>query len=44
MLADAEWALDQREEKQNEELINMSRQILELTQQVHGLVKRSDTV
>ena len=44
MLADSEWMLVQKEEKQNEELINLSRQILELTRQVHGLVNRSDTV
>ena len=44
MLADSEWTLVQKEEKQNEELINLSRQILELTRQVHGLVNRSDTV
>ena len=44
MLADSEWALVQKEERQNEELIDLSRQILELTRQVHGLVNRSDTV
>lgn len=44
MLADSEWTLVQKEEKQNEELLDMSRQILELTRQVHGLVKRSDKV
>jgi uncharacterized membrane protein len=44
MLADAEWSLVQKEEKQNQELLDMSRQILDLTKQVHALVKRSDTV
>lgn len=44
MLADHEWQLVQTEEKQNEELIELSRQILDLTRQVHSLVKRSDTV
>jgi uncharacterized membrane protein len=44
MLADHEWQLVQVEEKQNEELLDVSRQILELTRQVHSLVKRSDTV
>ncbi len=44
MLADSEWALVQKEEKQNEDLIALSRQILDLTRQVHTLVKRSGTV
>ena len=44
MLADNEWALVQTEEKQNEELLDISRQILDLTRQVHSFVKRSDTV
>ena len=44
MLADHEWQLVQVEEKQNEELLDVSRQTLELTRQVHALVKRSDTV
>jgi uncharacterized membrane protein len=44
MLADHEWQLVQVEEKQNEELLDVSRQILDLTRQVHALVKRSDTV
>lgn len=44
LLAEHEWMLVQEEEKQNEELIELSRQILELTRQVHALVRRSDTV
>jgi len=44
ILSDHEWQLVQVEEKQNEELLDVSRKILELTQQVHALVKRSDTV
>ena len=43
-MADHEWQLVQAEEKENQELLDLSRQILELTQQVHALVKRSDTV
>jgi uncharacterized membrane protein len=35
-LADAEWDIVQVEEKQNEELLNISKQILELTRQVHA--------
>ncbi len=44
MLADHEWELVQQEERQNEELLALSRQILDLTRQVHALVGRSDTV
>jgi uncharacterized membrane protein len=43
-LADHQWELVQEEEKQNEELIDVSRQILELTRQVHSLVRRGDKV
>jgi uncharacterized membrane protein len=35
-LADAEWELVQDEEKQNEELLHISQQILELTRAVHS--------
>jgi uncharacterized membrane protein len=38
VLADAEWHLVQEEEQQNEELLDLSRQILELTREVHGRV------
>ena len=37
VLADHQWALVQAEEKQNEELLTVSRQLLELTRQVHAL-------
>lgn len=37
-LADSEWELVQVEERQNEELLDLSRQILELTRAVHGRV------
>ena len=37
--ADHEYALVQSEEKQNEELIDLSRKILELTSAVHELVR-----
>ena len=39
-LADHEWELVQIEEKQNEELIDVSRQILALTRAVHELVAK----
>jgi len=39
-LANDEWRLVRVEEQQNEELLNVSKQILELTQQVHQLVRR----
>lgn len=35
-MADHEWQLVQEEEKQNEELLALSRQILELTREVHA--------
>lgn len=40
-LADHEWQLVQEEEKQNEELLSLSRQILELTKEMHALNKAS---
>ncbi len=42
-LADHEWELVQVEEKQNEELLSISRQILDLTSAVHGLVAGGGT-
>ncbi len=38
-LAEHQWRLVQEEEKQNEELITISRQILELTKDIHSLTK-----
>jgi uncharacterized membrane protein len=38
-LADMEWKKVQEEDRQNEELIRLSKQILELTEAVHGLTK-----
>jgi uncharacterized membrane protein len=38
-LAEHQWQLVQEEEKQNEELITISRQILELTKDIHSLTK-----
>ncbi len=38
-LADQEWHLVQNEEKQNEQLLALSSQILELTQAIHDLTK-----
>jgi uncharacterized membrane protein len=43
VLANAAWDSVQREEKQNEELIDVSRQILDLTDAIHrSTVPRSD--
>jgi uncharacterized membrane protein len=39
MLADHQWATVQAEERQNEELLKISTQILELTQAIHALTK-----
>jgi uncharacterized membrane protein len=39
LLADQQWATVQAEEKQNEELLMISNQILELTQAIHTLTK-----
>jgi uncharacterized membrane protein len=36
LLANQEWTMVQSEDKQNEELLRLSRQILELTQAVHA--------
>jgi uncharacterized membrane protein len=40
-LAEHQWQLVQEEAKQNEELITISRQILELTKDIHSLTKGS---
>ncbi|HWL90497.1 MAG TPA: DUF1003 domain-containing protein [Actinomycetota bacterium] len=40
-LAEHQWQLVQEESKQNEELITISRQILELTKEIHSLTKGS---
>jgi uncharacterized membrane protein len=42
-LAEHHWHLDQAEEKQNEELILIARQILELTKEIHSLKKGGAT-
>ena len=39
VLADQQWETVQTEEKQNEDLLMISRQILELTQAIHALTK-----
>jgi uncharacterized membrane protein len=39
LLADHQWAIVQAEEKQNEDLLMLSTQILELTQAIHALTK-----
>ncbi len=40
-LAEHQWQTVQAEEQQNEELITISRQILELTREIHSLTKKS---
>jgi uncharacterized membrane protein len=42
-LAEHQWQVVQAEEQQNEELITISRQILELTKEIHSLTKTSKT-
>ena len=39
VLSDHQWAMVQAEEKQNEDLLTLSTQILELTQAIHALTK-----
>jgi uncharacterized membrane protein len=41
VLADHEWQIVQEEEQQNEELLSISRQILDLTKQVHEITHRA---
>jgi uncharacterized membrane protein len=41
-LADHEWATVQAEERQNEELLRLSNQILELTRAIHALTAATD--
>ncbi len=41
VIADHQWETVQAEERQNEELLNLSKQILELTQAIHSLTKAS---
>ena len=40
-LADSEWKIVQIEEQQNEQLLQISNQILELTKAVHGVVAQT---
>ena len=42
VLAEHQWQTVQAEEQQNEELITISRQILELTKEIHSLAKSSN--
>ena len=42
VLADHQWQLVQEEEKQNEELLNISKEILDLTKQVHAVTHRGN--
>ena len=39
IVADQQWSMVQDEDKQNEELLSISKQILDLTKQVHALQK-----
>jgi uncharacterized membrane protein len=43
LLADSEYVVVQSEEKQNEELLQLSRQILDLTREIHKLTTSSKT-
>jgi uncharacterized membrane protein len=40
IVADQQWATVQDEDKQNQELLDLSRQILELTKQLHAFEAR----
>ena len=40
-LAEHQWQIVQSEEKQNEELLTLSKQILDLTKQIHSLTRSS---
>ena len=40
-LAEHQWQIVQSEDKQNEELLTLSRQILDLTKQIHSLTRGS---
>lgn len=41
VIADMQWNTVQEEDKQNQELLDLSRQILELTRQVHAFATRN---
>ena len=41
VLADHQWEIVQTEEKQNEDLLNISKQILDLTRAIHELTAKS---
>ena len=43
VLADHQWDIVQTEEKQNEDLLTISKQILELTRSIHELTKPDGT-
>jgi uncharacterized membrane protein len=42
VLADHQWQFVQTEEKQNEELLGLSKQILDLTKAIHTMAQRLD--
>jgi uncharacterized membrane protein len=42
-LANHQWALVQAEERQNEELLQLSRQILDLTKAIHAITTRGSS-
>jgi uncharacterized membrane protein len=42
VLADHQWTIVQQEETQNEELLTLSKQILELTREIHSLSRSGD--
>jgi uncharacterized membrane protein len=43
VVADLQWRTVQEEDKQNQELLVLSKQILELTQEIHSLTNRDGT-
>jgi uncharacterized membrane protein len=43
VLADHQWTIVQEEEQQNEELLRLSKQILELTRAIHAMTSADDT-
>jgi hypothetical protein len=42
VIADAQWKTVQEEETENQELLELSRQILQLTKEVHALTARDE--
>jgi uncharacterized membrane protein len=43
VIADAEWRTVKEEDRQNQELLDLSKQILDLTRQVHALASAQNS-